>query len=148
MVETEFVDDQPAAAITDPRATRSFVFFLADLLEGNTHAATELEQLEHCAMRHISELRRIYAFYSALGQTSEDNTFTLSRIQVCRAEDPRNSRCPTVLTRSPLLFRPDPHSPSHTTTHPQLHRLFNDCKFMRKDGTPLPLHAADAIIGM
>ncbi len=40
-------------------------------------------QVVHVAMRHIGDLRTIYAFYSRLGSSSLDNIYVLSRLQVC-----------------------------------------------------------------
>ncbi|XP_062331376.1 radial spoke head 10 homolog B [Osmerus eperlanus] len=45
----------------------------------------ELKQVEFAVLRHITELRSIYTFYSSLGHApSPDNTFLLSRLQLWR----------------------------------------------------------------
>ncbi|XP_030067882.1 radial spoke head 10 homolog B [Microcaecilia unicolor] len=45
----------------------------------------EMRKVEHVVLRHISELRRIYSFYSSLGcDNSVDNTFILTYIQLWR----------------------------------------------------------------
>nr|XP_033770609.1 radial spoke head 10 homolog B-like isoform X2 [Geotrypetes seraphini] len=45
----------------------------------------EVKMVEYAVLRHVSELRRIYCFYSSLGcENSVDNTFILTYIQLWR----------------------------------------------------------------
>lgn len=45
----------------------------------------ELQRVTHVLLRHVSKLRKIYSFYSCLGQQdSVDNTFVMSRLQFWR----------------------------------------------------------------
>ena len=45
----------------------------------------ELQRVTHVMLRHISKLKKIYSFYSCLGQQeSVDNTFVMSRLQFWR----------------------------------------------------------------
>ncbi|XP_063171140.1 radial spoke head 10 homolog B2-like [Candoia aspera] len=45
----------------------------------------EIKQTEYAVLRHISELRRIYTFYSSLGYNhSLDNTFLMTKLQFWR----------------------------------------------------------------
>ena len=45
----------------------------------------ELSSVTHVMLRHISKLKKIYSYYSCLGQhTSVDNTFVMSRLQFWR----------------------------------------------------------------
>ncbi|EMP34980.1 Radial spoke head 10 like protein B [Chelonia mydas] len=45
----------------------------------------EMKQVEYAVLRHITELRRIYSFYSSLGcDQSLDNTFLMTKLQFWR----------------------------------------------------------------
>uniref|UniRef100_A0A493U349 Radial spoke head 10 homolog B n=1 Tax=Anas platyrhynchos platyrhynchos TaxID=8840 RepID=A0A493U349_ANAPP len=57
---------------------------LLDLLPGEERQE-EMKQVEFAVLRHITELRRIYSFYSSLGcDDAHDNTFLMTRLQFWR----------------------------------------------------------------
>uniref|UniRef100_A0A8C3CWY7 Uncharacterized protein n=1 Tax=Cairina moschata TaxID=8855 RepID=A0A8C3CWY7_CAIMO len=57
---------------------------LLDLLPGEERQE-EMKQVEFAVLRHITELRRIYSFYSSLGcDDAYDNTFLMTRLQFWR----------------------------------------------------------------
>ncbi|XP_035404647.1 radial spoke head 10 homolog B-like isoform X3 [Cygnus atratus] len=57
---------------------------LLDLLPGE-EKQEETRQVEFAVLRHITELRRVYSFYSSLGcDDAHDNTFLMTRLQFWR----------------------------------------------------------------
>ena len=74
-------------AEVDPQAYEQFSFSLTDLIPPEASQATrahETNRLRHVVFRHVSELLEVYSFYSALGCTSPDNTFLMTRLQLHR----------------------------------------------------------------
>jgi hypothetical protein len=63
-------------------------FILLKKFTQKTLFFVDLIQVVHVAMRHIGDLRTIYAFYSRLGTSSADNIYVLSRLQVCWQKQP------------------------------------------------------------
>jgi len=86
----EFKADEMVAEV-DSRAYQQFLFEeWAVSMEGEqqrqetTGNSYDMERLRHCTLRHISDLLSIYSFYSSMGCTSADNTYTMNRLQFHR----------------------------------------------------------------
>lgn len=71
------------SSILAPDMTLNIDQLLKDIPEKRRD--TELKEVELAVLRHSSELRSIYSFYSRLGQSqSLDNTFMMTRLQLWR----------------------------------------------------------------
>ncbi|XP_062382547.1 radial spoke head 10 homolog B isoform X1 [Sardina pilchardus] len=77
------VDSSGWTSVLGPDMTLEIHTLLDRLPEA--HRDLEIKQVEFAVLRHISELRSIYGFYSSLGLgESPDNTFLLTRLQLWR----------------------------------------------------------------
>ncbi|KAG7260549.1 hypothetical protein CRUP_024741 [Coryphaenoides rupestris] len=77
---------QGEASMLGPYTELDLHFLLERLPEGRR--SSELRQVEFMVLRHVTELRSIYSFYSSLGHAScspdHDHAFLLSRLQYWR----------------------------------------------------------------
>uniref|UniRef100_A0A8D0G8U8 Radial spoke head 10 homolog B n=1 Tax=Sphenodon punctatus TaxID=8508 RepID=A0A8D0G8U8_SPHPU len=82
----------------------------------------EMKQTEYAVLRHITELRKIYSFYSSLGYDhSLDNTFLMTKLQFWRfLKDCRFHHCKVTLADMDRILNADKtpsedvHSPYET----------------------------------
>ncbi|XP_019368423.1 PREDICTED: radial spoke head 10 homolog B2-like [Gavialis gangeticus] len=94
---------------------------LLDLIPENDRKE-EIKQLEYAVLRRISELRRIYSFYSSLGcDQSLDNTFLMTKLQFWRLlKDCQFHHCNITLADMDRILKGDNvppeelHSPYET----------------------------------
>ncbi|MBN3303909.1 R10B1 protein, partial [Amia calva] len=81
--ETSIRSQAPGSLVLGPDMALDICSLLERLPEASRD--TELKQVEFAVLRHITELRQVYSFYSSLGyEHSPDNTFLLTRLQFWR----------------------------------------------------------------
>ncbi|GCC28060.1 hypothetical protein chiPu_0006486 [Chiloscyllium punctatum] len=87
LLETDNIKGGISKGVIKSVLERNVELDIASLLEmiPNEDVQNERMQLEYAALRYLSELRKIYIFYSSLGhQQTLDNTFLMSKLQFWR----------------------------------------------------------------
>ncbi|XP_008162868.2 radial spoke head 10 homolog B isoform X7 [Chrysemys picta bellii] len=91
----------------------------------------EMKQVEYAVLRHITELRRIYSFYSSLGcDQSLDNTFLMTKLQFWRfLKDCRFHHYNVTLADMDRILNEDKTTPEevHSPYETLLLRTFLTC---------------------
>nr|XP_009681641.1 PREDICTED: radial spoke head 10 homolog B isoform X3 [Struthio camelus australis] len=91
----------------------------------------EIKQIEFAVLRHMTELRRIYSFYSSLGcDHSLDNTFLMTKLQFWRfLKDCRFHHCNLTLAEMDRILSGDktPLEEIHSPYETLLFRTFLSC---------------------
>ncbi|XP_074867371.1 radial spoke head 10 homolog B [Carettochelys insculpta] len=113
--------DGPGATSVLGSNTELDISSLLDLLPEKDRQE-EKKQVEYAVLRHITELRRIYNFYSSLGcEQSLDNTFLMTKLRFWRfLKDCRFHHCDVTLADMDRILNEDKtipeevHSPYET----------------------------------
>ena len=86
----------------------------------------ELQRVTHVMLRHVSKLKKIYSFYSCLGQQdSVDNTFVMSRLQFWRfLKDCKVHHRGFTISELDRIIAPDNSNDVHEPQHEVLMREF------------------------